>query len=120
MMRWFPLLQVFQEKTVYYKKMELELANMILRVAGLPEVEKIHINYNEQDILPISIFNDTLYRDIMLNVETPIDEILRRNPEITEEEAQAEFMTNKELNDKYINKDVLDLEDKTEKQYKLQ
>lgn len=99
LVRWFPLLQVFQEKTVRFEKYELELANMILRVAGLPTVEEVHVDYPEADLLPLSTSEETMEQDFRFNLSTPIDEMMRRNPELSEEEAQVEVLANKEIND---------------------
>lgn len=98
LVRWFPLLQLFEEKTVRYKEYELDLANMILRVADLPALEDINIQWPSEEVLPLSAETETLPQDITLNIKTAIDEIMRRNPELTEEEAEAEVRANAEFN----------------------
>ena len=98
MVRWFPLLQVFQEKTNRFQRYELNLANMILTIAGLPPVEDVTIKWPEENILPLSAEDDNLERDIALSIKSPIDEIMRRNPHMTEGEAMSEFDKNKEQN----------------------
>lgn len=104
LVRWFPILQVFQEKVVRFEKKELELANIVLKVAGLPIIEEVHVNYPEEDLLPLSTSDDTLERDITLNLKTPIDEIMRQNPEMSEEEAEVELLANKDVNDNIFNR----------------
>lgn len=98
MIRWHPLLQVFGEKVVRYQRYELQLANMILAVAGLPPVNAVDINWPEEDVLPLSAEEETLERDISLQIKTPVDEILRRNPHLEPEEAVAQLVQNMQIN----------------------
>ena len=107
LVRWFPILQVFQEKAVRFTNYELELANMILKVAALPPIEEVNIDYPEADLLPLSTDEETLQQDIDLNIKTPIDEIMRRNPEFDEDEAEAELLANKEVNDNIFNRNAI-------------
>lgn len=97
--RWWPLLQVFQEKAVRYDKYELQLANTILSVAGLEPIEDVDVMWQEQQILPLSPDDENLERNISLNISTPIDEILRRQPQLTDEEAMAKLEENKAINE---------------------
>lgn len=94
MVRWFPLWKVFQEKSNRYQIYELQLANMILTIAGLPPVNDLKIHWPEEAVLPLSAADDNLERDIRLNIVSPIDEIMRRDPHMTEIEAEAEYLTN--------------------------
>ena len=96
--RWFPLLQVFKEKSTRFERYELNLANMVLSIAGLPLVNDVNIRWPEEQILPMSSESDQLLTDIKLNITSPVDEILRRNPHMTEQEALLEYVTNQELN----------------------
>lgn len=98
MVRWFPLLQVFQEKTVRYNRYELQLANMILAIAGKEPIEDVNIKWPEESILPLSPDDDNLERDIKLSIKSPVDEIMRRNPHMDEHEAEVEWRVNKEMN----------------------
>jgi hypothetical protein len=98
MVRWFPLLQVFQEKTNRFQRYELNLANMILTIAGLQPMEDVTIKWPEENILPLSADDDNLERDIALSIKSPVDEIMRREPHMTEPEAISEWEKNKELN----------------------
>ena len=98
MVRWFPLLQVFQEKSNRYSRYELQLANMILTIAGLPPIEDVTIKWPEESILPLSPEDDNLERDIKLSIKSPIDEIQRKNPHLTHNEAKSEFKQNLEEN----------------------
>lgn len=111
MIRWFPLVQVFQEKVVRYEKKELELANMILRVAGLEPLEEVHVDYPSADLLPLSASDESLERDIKLNLRTPIEEMMNQNPELSENEAEAEVLANKEFNDSLFSRDEVLSED---------
>lgn len=103
LVRWFPILSLFQEKAVRYEQKELELANMVCRVAGLPLINEVRVNYPEEDLLPLSTSDETLERDIRLNLKTPIDEIMRQNPEFSEVEAEATLLANKDVNDNIFN-----------------
>lgn len=97
--RWFPLLQVFREKANRYQAYELQLANLILRVTGRPELVSLTCNYPEESILPFSSDEDTLEREIRLNVKTAVDEILRRDPTLEETEAEAIVLANRDFNE---------------------
>ena len=99
MVRWFPLLQVFQEKTNRFQRYELNLANMILAILGLPPVEDVTIKWPEESILPLSPEDDNLERDIALSIKSPVDEIMRRNPHMDEREAVSEWEKNKTQNE---------------------
>ena len=94
MVRWFPLWKVFEEKSNRYQIYEMQLANMILAIAGLPPINDLNIKWPEETILPLSTLDDNLERDIKLNIVSPIDEIMRRDPHMTELEAEAEYLTN--------------------------
>jgi len=99
MVRWFPLLKVFQEKSNRYQIYEMQLANMILAIAGLPPINDLKINWPEESILPLSSEDDNLERDIRFNIKSPIDEIMRRDPHMTEIDAEAEYLLNKSQNE---------------------
>jgi len=94
MVRWFPLWKVFQEKSNRFALYEMQLANMILNIAGLEPVEDLKVYWPEESILPFSSEEENLERDIALNIKSPIDEIMRRDPHMSEEDAQVEFLTN--------------------------
>lgn len=98
MIRWWPLLQVFQEKTVRFSRYELNLANTILAVAGMEPIEDVKVHWPEESILPFSANEETLDRDIAFNISTPLDEIMRRDPELDEGAAMAEFIKNTQVN----------------------
>ena len=98
LVRFFPLLQVFEDKSVHYEDTELELANTILRVVGLDPLDSISVQYDASGILPFGEEEDTLERDIQLSIKTPIDELMRRNPSLTEEDATAEYLANRAFN----------------------
>jgi hypothetical protein len=97
LVRWFPLIQVFQEKVVRFHKYELELANTILRIVDMPTVENVQIDFPEDDVLPLSPSEETLERDIILGIKTPVDEILRKNPHLTQDEAIAIIEENNDI-----------------------
>lgn len=102
MIKWFPLVQVFKEKSVRWNKYEHKLVNMILKLIGLDPIPYMLVRYPDDTILPMSAEKDDLLSDIKLNIKTPIDEIMRRDPELTEEEAQAEFLANRDINSMVI------------------
>lgn len=99
MVRWFPLLQVFQEKTNRFNRYELQLANMILTIAGKEPMEDVNIKWPEEQVLPLSPEEETLERDIKFNIKSPVDEIMRRKPHLSHEDAIEEMEENKEEND---------------------
>lgn len=98
MIQWFPLLQVFQDKKVRFSRYELQLANTILKLVELPEIDSINIKFPESSVLPLSTEEDNLERDIRLNLKSPIDELMRRNPQLTEADAEAEVRANSDFN----------------------
>lgn len=98
MVRWFPLWKVFQEKSNRFALYEKQLANMILTIAGYEPIEDLKINWPEESILPLSSEEESLERDIKLGIKSPIDEIMRRDPHMSEEEAQVEYLTNQSQN----------------------
>lgn len=98
LVRWFPLMQVFKEKATRYQRYEHELINMILAVRGLPLIDEVKTNWPEEGVLPLSAESDELVQDIELGITTPVDEIRRRDPQLTEEEALAIFANNVAIN----------------------
>ena len=96
--RWFPLLNYFTSKATQWEEYELELANLILRFVGLPAMEDVKINWIKENILPVTEEEDTLVTDIQLNIKTAADEIQRRNPQVSEIEAEAIALANKDFN----------------------
>jgi len=98
MIQWFPLLQVFKDKAVRFQRYELQLANTILDMVQLPKLESLVVKYPEESVLPLSAEEDNLERDIKLNLKTSIDELMRRDPKLTENEAEAEVMANMQFN----------------------
>lgn len=99
LVRWFPLLKVFQEKSNRYNKYELQLANMILNISGYDPIDSMKIYWPEESLLPFSSEEDSLERDIRLNIKSPIDEIMRRDPNKSEIDAEAEYLTNQTQNE---------------------
>lgn len=98
MVRFFPLLQVFNSKSVLFSAYELDLANLILKIVGLPPIEFINVNYPEEDLLPLSSEEDSLDQDLRLNIRTAVDELMRRDPDLTEDEAEVIIRANKDFN----------------------
>lgn len=98
LVRWFPLTQVFEEKSVRYQKYEFNLANMILAVQGLPPIKDLQIDFPDDANLPLSASEDTLKEDIALNITTPALEVMRRNPEMNLAEAQLFVLQNMAFN----------------------
>lgn len=98
MVKWEPLLQVFNDKTLRYQTYELELANMILKVLGMEVIKNINISYPEEGILPLSSEVEELKQEINLGLTTPIDELLKRDPSLSEDEAEAQIRANVDFN----------------------
>lgn len=98
MIKWEPLLQVFNDKTLRYRTYELNLANMILRVAGMEPIEDLKISYPEEAILPLTTDVEDLKKDIALGLSTPIDEMQKRDPALSEGEAEAKIRANVDFN----------------------
>lgn len=104
MIQWFPLLQVFKDKSVRYQRYELDMANTLLTLVGLPLIDDVKIYYPEESVLPLSTEEENLERDINLNLKTSIDELMRRNPSLSEQDAEAEIRANKMFNQDILNK----------------
>ena len=102
--RWYPLLQVFEEKANRFQTYELDLANMILDIAGMDRLESLYIDWDMESILPVSPDVENLERDIGLNLKTAIDELMRRDPNLTELDAHATLLANREVNKELLNK----------------
>lgn len=102
--RWYPLLQVFEEKANRFQSYELDLANMILDIVGMDRLESLYIDWDMESILPVSPDVENLERDIKLNLKTAIDELMRRDPNLSELDAQAQLLANKEVNKELLNK----------------
>lgn len=98
LVRWFPLVQVFKEKCTRYHRYELQLANMILAIANLPEIEAVDVQWPEESLLPLSSESDELVQDLQIGVTTPVDEIIRRDPTLSKEEATELFVENLSVN----------------------
>ena len=113
--RWYPLLQVFEEKANRFQAYELDLANMILDIVGLDRLDSLYIDWDMESILPVSPDTENLERDIKLNLKTPIDELMRRDPNLNDMTAQAHILANKQinegLNNEVINVKMLDKSD---------
>ena len=107
LIKWAPLSSIFTEKTNRYQTYELDLANMILRRLGLEPIKSVKVHYPE-NYLPIDPDRDTLLEDIEIGVRTPSDEVLKINPSLSEEQADAEVLANLEFN-KNINTGGLDV-----------
>lgn len=99
MVRFFPLVQVFEDKARLFQKNELELANLILRTQGLEPLESLLINYPEDNVLPLTNDDEMLEQDLKFFLKTPMDELMRRDPDLTETEAEAIVRSNKDFNE---------------------
>lgn len=96
--KWSPLINVFKEKSSRYEYYELKLANMILAVNGLPELEGINVKYPEEAILPLTDDMTEVQVQMEMGLTTPIDQLLRMNPYLTEAEAEAQVRANLDFN----------------------
>jgi len=101
LIKWAPLTSVFKEKANRYQKYELDLANMILKVSGMDEIDDIQVKYPEGDLLPIDVDRENLDQDIKLGIRTPIDEVLKLNTNFTETEAEAQVRSNLDFNKQF-------------------
>jgi len=106
LIKWAPITSVFEEKTNRYQNYELELANMILKVIGLEPIKDVKVKYPE-NYLPIDPDRENLAEDIKLGIRTPIDEVLKNNQSMDEDDAEAEVLTNITFN-RNINNGGLD------------
>jgi hypothetical protein len=96
--RWYPLINIFNQKAVKFLRYELTLANLILAVAGLPFIDDVEIDYPEESVVPQISEVQQLDQELRLGLTTPIDEIQKRNPLYTDLEAEIEWRTNMEIN----------------------
>ncbi len=97
LIKWAPIKGVFTEKSNRYQTYELNLANMILKRLNMEPIDNIIVHYPE-DYLPVDPTREILGEDIKLGIRTPIDEVLKLNPNMTEADAEAEVRANLEFN----------------------
>jgi len=98
MVRWYPLITVFNQKAVNFRRYELALANLICAVAGLPMIDSVEIDYPEETVTPSISDPAQLEQDLRFGLTNAIDELQKRNPLYTDMEAEVEWRTNMELN----------------------
>lgn len=98
LVRWYPLINIFNQKAVNYRRYELALANMICAVAGLPPIEMVEVDFPEETVTPSIMDPMQLEQDLRLGLTTAIDELQKRNPLFTDEEAEIEWRTNMDIN----------------------
>lgn len=98
LIKWAPLVSVYKEKAIRYRQYELELANTILNIAGKELIDNINISWNEDGILPFDPSREQLEQNIKYGITTPIDEVLKINPDLSDEEAEALVLENLEFN----------------------
>lgn len=98
LIKWAPLASVFKEKTNRYQKYELDLANMILAVMGEEPLVDLKVLWPEDTLLPIDPDREKLQEDINLGIRTPIDEVLKLNTNLSEQDAEALVRSNLDFN----------------------
>lgn len=98
LVRWYPLINIFNQKAVNFRRYELALANIICAVAGLPPLESVEVDYPEETVTPSIMDPMQLEQDLRLGLTTAIDELQKRNPLYTDQEAEIEWRTNMEVN----------------------
>lgn len=98
LVKWAPILQVFKQKSLRYKKYELDLFNMILKVNKMEPLVDINTKYPEESILPYSPETENLEQNIKLGITTPVDELMKINPTLNETDAEAMVRANLEFN----------------------
>lgn len=98
--RWSPLVNMFNQKAVKFQRYELQMANMLCAVAGLPPIESIHIEYPEEAVIPASSDVQELEQDLRLGLTTPVDEIQKNNPLYTDVQATEKWEHNMQINEK--------------------
>jgi hypothetical protein len=97
LIRWYPLVQVYEEKSIRFQKYELDVANTFLKIAGLPPVESVNVKYDSDSILPLDPEDENVERDIRLGLVTAAEILQKRNPELTEDEAIDKINSNLEI-----------------------
>jgi hypothetical protein len=102
LIKWYPLIEIFSEKALRYQKYETQLANMILKVAGMEPIKAINVKYPEESILPSVADQAELEFKFKYGISTPIDEVLTLDPSLSEQEAEALVMANKTFNSQLI------------------
>jgi hypothetical protein len=106
LIKWAPLLQVFKGKSLRFRKYELDLFNMILKVNNLSPLGDLNVKYPEEAVLPYSPESENLERDIKLGISTPIDQVLKLNPTLDETDAEALVLANLEFNKSIATQEV--------------
>ena len=71
---------------------------MILKVNNLPEIQSIAVKYPEENILPLTDDVADIQILMEMGLTTPIEQMMRMNPYMTETEAEAEVRANVEFN----------------------
>jgi len=94
LIKWYPLIQTFREKALRYQKYELDLANMILKVANMEPIKNVIVDWAEESILPLNSDTEDMEDLFKWGIATPADMIQRRDPTLTDIEAEAEAMAN--------------------------
>ena len=98
LVRWYPLVQIFEEKSIRFQKYELDAANNFLAMVGLDPLESITVDYDKSGILPLDPEEDRIEEDINLNLTTPAEILRNRDPNLTEEDASTIIEENEEIN----------------------
>jgi len=98
MIKWYPLMQIFKEKSLRFEKYELNLANMILKINGLEPIKNLNVKYPEEAILPYAPEREELETNIKFGIQTPVDRLLKDDPSLSEAEAEAMIRANMDFN----------------------
>jgi len=98
LIKWAPLLQVFKGKSLRFRKYELDLFNMILKVNNLSPLGDLNVKYPEEAVLPYSPESENLEKNVKYGIQTPIDELLKIDPTLDETEAETIIRANLQFN----------------------
>lgn len=98
MIKWFPLVQFFSQKALRWQSYEQDLVNLLTDVLGLAPVE-VEVKFSDNLVLPLTEAEDTLESDLSISLITPVDELMRRNPYLSEQEAENIVLSNAIFND---------------------
>ena len=110
MIQWFPIQKAFEEAKATYTDNERRLAETTALVlsrwrtksetADVPDVD-FEIDFDDTRVIPTdpTDLREQETHDLQHQMITPVDMMIRRNPDLNEEEAKAKYLENKALNE---------------------
>lgn len=92
--KWYPIIELFNDKTSRFTDYELNLANMILKVSDLEPLDEVKIDFPDEKLLPIDSEPELLEKEFRLGLNNPANVLQERNPLLSDDEAIVEVEKN--------------------------